>query len=212
VLDAADRVLGPERFNALHAGDPSLFGLGVPLLGIKIEELRGVPLKVELHPNNAGASLADHLRVVRFHVPWGEQNQHSADGLIEDPRARPIQVADMVLGDWAFITNVPAYRRVAPRGANAGENVLYVGELTASEPRTRVFFGIGIEQLSLPDPPRFQSESDLQKHLAKVFNALQWNPFDGRAFDAKPEDMVWTRLGGPTLDKQYPDEAGPFVR
>jgi hypothetical protein len=233
VLDAADQILTAGGFNALHPqrawphfvpqrsdGTPAhyaLAGLGVALVWPEATAVGSVPIKLEIHSYRRYTSLSEHLRVVRFHVPFGEHNQDSADRLTDDPRAGSIKVGDMVQGDWAYIKNVPQYEKLFPGGANAGENVFYIGEVTtAEEPRARAFFGIGLEQLHEPgEPPRFQTELDLKKHLAKMFNESPFNflgPLgSGRTFEAKPEDMVWTRLGGPTLDHKYPDEAGPFV-
>ena len=219
VLDAADDVLGPDRFNALHPirtwpnlppqddGRPSehaLVGLGVPLL--RDAEMNEVGFWFGSHVVELGdyTSLAKHLFVVRYHLPTGFRNRGSRDP-DNSAFAGEIKATDMVPGDWAFIANVPDYASVAPGGANTGENLFYIGELTPGSARSRVFFGVGLEQLS--DPPRFLTETRIRDHLREAFNdAAQGDPFW-----AESRDMVWTRLGGPTIDGKYPMEAGPFA-
>ena len=219
VLDAADQVLDATRFDALHPvrtwpnlppqddGRPSehaLVGLGVPLL--RDAEMNELGFWFGSHVVELGdyTSLAKHLFVVRYHLPTGFRNRGSRDQG-DSAFAGEIKAADMVPGDWAFIANVPDYATVAPGGANTGENLFYIGELRPGVASSRVFFGVGLEQLR--DPPRFLTEAEIRDHLRDAFN----NAARGDPFQAESRDMVWTRLGGPMIDGKYPMEAGPFV-
>jgi hypothetical protein len=219
ILDAADAVLGASRFDGLHPvrtwpnlppqndGRPSehaLAGLGVPLL--RDAEMNESGFWFGSHVVELGdyTSLARHLFVVRYHLPTGFRNRGSRDPG-DSAFAGEIKATDMVPGDWAFIANVPDYQTVVPGGANAGENLFYISELRPGVASSRVFFGVGLEQLR--DPPRFLTEAEIRDHLRDAFNdAAQGDPFR-----AESRDMVWTRLGGPMIDGKYPMEAGPFV-
>jgi Protein-glutamine gamma-glutamyltransferase len=217
VLDAAHSALGKNRFEAVHPvrswpdlppqvdGRPSehaLAGLGVPLLTDE-----DVLVFWSHIVNNASyTSLAEHLFVVRYHLPEGFRNRGSRDPA-NDPFAGPIKAADMVPGDWVYLKNVPDYETLVSGGAYAGENAFYMRERTRGDPRSRVFYGFG-----LPAPqgeaPRFLTELEIATEMAADFNASA----QGRRFEAQPADMVWTRLGGPILDDTDLHEAGLFVR
>jgi hypothetical protein len=218
VLDAADEVLGATRFNALHPvrawpnlppqnddrpSEHALAGLGVPLL--RDAEMNEPQFWFGSHVIELSdyTSLAKHLFVVRYHLPTGFRNRGSRDP-DNSAFAGPIKAADMVPGDWAYITTVPDYDRLVG-GANAGENVFYISELRPGVASSRVFFGVGLEQLR--NPARFVTEAEIRDHLRKAFDDVA----QGNPFWAKSEDMVWTRLGGPIIDSKYPMEAGPFV-
>ncbi|HEX5079525.1 MAG TPA: hypothetical protein VFV80_10265 [Geminicoccaceae bacterium] len=228
VLDAAERVLGAARFDGLHPQQPwphfvavrpdgtparyALIGLGVALLSdTDAQEVTLFPggtilgqqlpriqfgFGIAVLRNASLTSLAKHLLVVRYDVQGGQPPAG-------DMFAGRIKAEDMVPGDWAYLKNVPGYETYVPNGANAGENVFYMGELTRGDPTSRVFFGVGLEQLGA----RFLTEAELRTHLADDFNhhAPQRPP-------ARPEQMTWTRLGGPMLDDSNPAEAGLFVR
>jgi hypothetical protein len=230
VLDAADLVLGASRFNTVHPeqawshfqptrpdGRPAryaLVGLGVALLTdtdahtvtlFPGGSIFGQPLPriqfglgTAILRNASLASLAKHLLMIRYDLQGGQVPQG-------DAFAGPIRAEDMVPGDWAYLKNVPGYETFVPNGANAGENVFYVSELTRGDASTRVFFGVGLEQLR--SPPRFLTEAELRDHLADDFNY-----YAPERPDARPEQMTWTRLGGPILDDSYLYEAGLFVR
>ncbi|MGH6918681.1 MAG: hypothetical protein ACREJ0_13380, partial [Geminicoccaceae bacterium] len=217
VLDAAHSALGKDRFNDVHSmrswpdlppqvdGRPSehaLAGLGVPLLTDE-----DVLVFWSHIVNNASyTSLAEHLFVVRYHLPEGFRNRGSRDPA-NDPFAGPIKAADMVPGDWVYLKNVPDYETLLPRRGFAGENAFYIRERTRGDPKSRVFYGFG---LSPPEgeQPRFLTQLEIAKAMAKDFNDYA----RGRRFDAAPEDMVWTRLGSPILDDTDLRESGPFVR
>ena len=241
VLDAADEVLRQERFDELHPvrswpnlppqidGRPAvhaLVGLGVPLL--TDEDLSTIPVpalqigQLQITPplqfgfwtaivNNASlTSLSKHLFMVRYHVPDGMRNRGSKDPS-GDAFAGRIRPEDMVPGDWAYLKNVPDYDGVRPGGPFAGENAFYVDELTRGRADTRVFYGFGVSPPA-PRPPNFVAEAPrfLTAHEIADQMAIDFNSGSG-PFDAVPDDMVWTRLGGPIIDDKYPVEAGPFV-
>ena len=231
VLDAADELLGPAAFDHLHPqqswphfqpvrpdGRPAtyaLVGLGVALLTDEDLFTPSLPAlqigPVQITPplqfgfwttvvrNASLTSLSKHLFVVRYHL----QGEPDPAG---DLFAGKIEAADMVPGDWAYLKNVPAYEIEVPYGAFAGENAFYIRERTRGDPSSRVFYGFG-----LPPPPgerpRFLTQHEIAKNMADDFNAQA-----PQRPDARPEDMVWTRLGSPILDDSYLSEAGLFVR
>jgi hypothetical protein len=230
VLDAAHGALGKDRFNDVHPvrtwpdlppqsdGRPSqhaLAGLGVPLitdanqinvplfpggniLGIQIPPVQ-FGWGTAILRNASLTSLAKHLFIVRYHLQ-GEQDPQG------DLFAGPIKAEDMVPGDWVYLKNVPDYETYVSGGAYAGENAFYIRERTRGDPSSRVFYGFG-----LPPPPgerpRFLTQHEIAKNMADDFNAQA-----PQRPDARPEDMVWTRLGSPILDDSYLSEAGLFVR
>jgi hypothetical protein len=224
VLDAAERVLKARRFDAVHPqeawshysptrpdGRPAhyaLIGLGVALLtdtdamevtlfpgGFGLPRIQ-FGLGTAILRNASLTSLAKHLLMIRYDL----QGAQRPDG---DLFAGPIRSEDMVPGDWAYLKNVPEYETFVENGANAGENVFYMGELTRGDASTRVFFGVGLEQLSAS----FVTEAALRDHLARDFNT-----YAPDRPDARPEQMTWTRLGSPMLDGSHLHEAGLFVR
>ena len=226
VLDAAETVLGEARFNALHRarrwphflpqrpdGEPPLYslaGLGVPLMDEGHDTVGSNVVRVRRIPYDRYTSIARHLRLVRYHSPSGDRNQGSRDLLTFGDWvggiAGDIKAEDMVPGDWVYLKNVRDYERIAG-GPNAGENLFYIAELEPGEVKSRVFFGVGIE--SFETPPRFVTEAELRKHMAEDFNRRAG---DRKPFTAKAQHMKWTKLGGPTIDGRYPDEAGPFTK
>ena len=231
VLDAADELLGAAAFDDLHPqqawphfqpvrpdGRPAtyaLIGLGVALLTDEdlftpsLPALRMGPVQITpplqfgfwttVVRNASLTSLAKHLFVVRYHL----QGEPDPAG---DLFAGKIEAADMVPGDWAYLKNVPDYESEVPYGAFAGENAFYIRERTRGDPTSRVFFGFGLEPRP-GEPGRFFTEHELATHMAEDFNRNA-----PRRPQARPEQMVWTRLGSPMLDGADPREAGPFVR
>ena len=231
VLDAADELLGAAAFDTLHPqqswphfqpvrpdGRPAtyaLIGLGVALLTDEDLFTPSLPAlqigPVQITPplqfgfwttvvrNASLTSLSKHLFVVRYHL----QGEPDPAG---DLFAGKIEAADMVPGDWAYLKNVPAYEIEVPYGAFAGENAFYIRERTRGDPTSRVFFGFGLEPRP-GEPGRFFTEHELATHMAEDFNRNA-----PRRPRARPEQMVWTRLGSPMLDGTDPREAGPFVR
>lgn len=234
ILDSAAEVLREDRFNALHplrkwphfvgsvpGGEPpefSLVGLGVPIVKDHTSFLRDQPVRTTMVDNSRYTSIAKHLVLLRYDGT-GRQSTSGAGARLAGLQGT-IRVEDMVPGDYVYLRNVLRYPEVARQNPDlygeapawAGENAFYLYEHAA--PRTRsgrepVFAGFGLKM--------FMNEPELRQELADAFNS-------GRIFQvfgitlpmvwdqASPGDMLWTRLGGPTIDDSNPDEAGPFVR
>jgi hypothetical protein len=199
----------PDGLPARYA----LIGLGVALMtdiqdvtlfpGMQIGGFRILPAwehvwAVTILRNASLTSLGKHLLTVRYDLQGAQ-----APG--NDQFAGPIRKEDMVPGDWGYLKNVPEYETYVPNGSDAGENVFYISQLDAHAPDSRVFFGVGLEQLH--NPPRFVSEGELKDLMARDFNRRA--PQRPRA---QTSQMIWTRLGSPILDDSNLQEAGLFVR
>ena len=180
ILDAADSVLGQANFDAFHRpvawphlaalapGEGQrryvLVGLGVPVIGI---DLNVDPYR--MIDNRARTSLAKHLLIVRYHVAGGDRGERPLDRA-GDALAGPITVADMVPGDYAYLSNLPDYQRRAPSGVLAGENAFYLGRGASGTP---VFLRLRLLQRARAGAERPLVRADAQGQDGR---ALQRHP------------------------------------
>jgi hypothetical protein len=221
IFDAADAVLTEVNFDQFHrpvvwphfaelaADYPgnakvkdaatrsyALTGLGIPLIGI---EIRGNSYTVT--DNRKKTSLSQHLVIVRYHVAGGPRGERSLDRA-DDPMAGPIQTADLVPGDYAYLSNLPNYFDRAPSGPWAGENAYYLGKDAQG---AALFYGYGFYDPEHPEQNGFLTEAQLKDGMAAGYNATS-PPQPTTA-----AEMQWTRLGAPTLYGD-PRTAGLFER
>lgn len=175
VLAGVKRALGAGAFDTLHPAVPgkpelnTLYGIGIPIL------INGAPAPFETSPNQ-------HLIPVR----WSTR----ADA---DPSY--IAVADMVVGDYAYIANPPSYSTYH-QGAWAGENSIYM--------KSGLFYGLGLAAESLTSSG-LEPEAKLREQLTEAYN-------EGLlpAQRSSPDKVRWTLLASPVRDGDK-DEAGLFV-
>ena len=221
ILDAADGVLTERNFDAFHqprawprfaelaARYPddakvqdaarrsyALIGLGIPLLTL---EVRGEGYTVL--DNRDKTSLGQHLVMVRYHAAAGARGERSLDRA-DDPMAGAIATADLIPGDYAYLSNLPDYETRAPSGPWAGENAFYLGK---DGDGSGLFYGYGFYDPEHPERSGFLTEDQLKRGMAEGYNAT------APARRATAAEMQWTRLGGPTLYGD-PRHAGLFER
>ena len=215
ILDAADSVLGEVDFDQFHQPvvwphfaalgqlDPAdagrsyvLIGLGVPLITVEVRTD-----SYTVVDNRDKTSLAQHLVIVRYHVAGGPRGARSLDRA-DDPMAGPITTADLIPGDYAYLSNLPEYEDRAASGPWAGENAFYLGK---DGQGAALFYGYGFYDPEHPESNGFLTEAELKKGMTDGFNAT------APAQPATAAEMQWTRLGAPTLYGD-PRHAGMFER
>jgi hypothetical protein len=221
ILDAADSVLTEANFDQYHrpvvwphfadlaaqyptsakvrdaaSRSYALTGLGIPLIRI---EIRGNAYTVT--DNQDKTSLGSHLVIVRYHVAGGARGEDALDRA-DDPLAGPIATADLVPGDYAYLSNLPNYEDRAPSGPWAGENAYYLGKDAQG---AALFYGYGFYDPEHPEQNGFLTEAQLKDGMAAGYNATS------PPQPATAAEMQWTRLGAPTLYGD-PRTAGMFER
>ena len=177
-LTGVERAVGASAFDQIHpvrggGSDPhALIGVGAPI-------------------GTSGASISQHLILVRSQGPYQTDRQY-----LQDP-SPTINIADMVPGDYAYISNWPSYDQ-KNGGAWAGENTIYMGK--------GFFYGLGFGD---GQSVHYYSGSYLQASLAQYYRPAIRDLF-GNYARPSPGQIKWTRLAAPVKNGDM-GEAGPFV-
>lgn len=216
VLEAVDSVLGTQ-LNALHpptevgffqrpeTRSRTLFGLGIGLISYTINTVDNDIGSVSVYVTPPAVnSVAKHLIVVRYHAMRSKEFNRDKSGKLilsgldqYDTRsglAGPIEMSDMVPGDYGYLENPLDYAIINPNGAYYGENTIYLGG--------GQFYGLGISGTA--------SEATIRKKLADDYNQSALNKRSGIPANAVATAIPWTRLASPSLTGD-PNEAGYFV-
>ncbi|HVJ54919.1 MAG TPA: hypothetical protein VM689_20835 [Aliidongia sp.] len=227
VLAGIRRTLGTD-FDTLHRPGPhALWGLGIPLADTSVVIGQNETAFTAKVTANRDTSFGFHMVPVMFlpvnpcrpHGPW---IAHVSGNL--SFQQRPITAADMVPGDYAYLSNPPDYEIWHPGGNTNGENALYAGSVT----RNPAGIGVTKRDYFVVHGLGVTEELELKDIAASAYNAP---PTGGLGTDGQPAPQLcpgaktlqltfqkidaanvhWTLLAGPTRAGDV-KEAGPFVR